>query len=340
MEPKDEHIRLLLQRYKDGQCTTEELALLHAWLDAQTAGAGEAPVFGSAGPGGPAPGGIVPGDQAPVFASDADRERTREAIWAAVNPRRGRMARMRWLYVAAAAVLLLGVTSWVAYTLRQPAGWDTFTTTDQSRFVALADGSKVWMDHFTTVRVARDFRRHRDIQLDKGAVFCDVAHDTNHPFRIASGVFTVRDLGTAFAVSRYERWQGLKVSVVHGIVEVQHGDKVVDTLYKEQRLRYTDGAEPQVIKDSTNEEEADGWFSHNIVLHDMTLEEIAQWIEMHYGLHVVDEVRASARTYEVQLDKGAGVGDMLDILNLILQNNHIELTRSDTTVTIRSSNHH
>ncbi|TDX00982.1 FecR family protein [Dinghuibacter silviterrae] len=318
MEPKDEHIRLLLQRYKDGQCTTEELALLHAWLDAQTAGAeGEAPVFGSAG----------------------DRDRTREALWAAVNPRRGRVAQMRWMW-AAAAILLLGVSSWVAYTLRTPAGWDTYATTDQSRLVALADGSKVWMDHFTTIRIAKDFKRRRDIQLDKGSVFCDVAHDTDHPFRVASGVFDVRDLGTAFSVSRYERWQGLKVAVIHGIVEVRHGGDVVDTLYKEQRLRYTDGARPQVIRDSIAEGEADGWISHNIVLHDLTLEEVAQWIEMHYGLHVVNLTQASVRTYEVQLDKGAGVQDMLDILNLILQNNHIELTKSDTTVTIRSSNHH
>lgn len=321
MEPTDEHIRLLLQRYKNGQCTAEEIGLLHAWLDARAAL-----------------------EEGPAFAGEADMEHVRKTIegriWGALFPAKGRITRMRWVY-AAAAILVLGVTGWIAYAVQRPPVWDTYATTDQSRCVSLEDGSKIWMDHFTRLRVRRDFGRHRDVTLEKGTVFCDVAHDTRHPFQVISGSFNVRDLGTAFSVSRYERWQGVKVSVVHGVVEVNRGHRVVDTLYKGERLRYSDGVHPEIVRDSTSEGEADGWFSNNIVLHDLTLEEIAQWIEMHYGLRVVNLTRAAAgRTYEVQLDKGAGARDMLDILNLILQNNHIELTRSDSTITIRSANNH
>lgn len=319
MDYRMEYIRLLLNRFKAGECTEEEIAQLHEWLDAQAS--------------------VSEGEVSP-FAGEEDRERVRKElekrIFGGISSglSGGRLRRIGW-YAAAAILVLAGLTAGYYYYTAAPA-WEEHVTGDKISLLTLEDGSRLWMNHFTRVRVRENFLHHRDVQLLQGEVFCDVRHNKDYPFRVSSGTYEVRDLGTAFSVSRYERWQGLKVSVVHGEVQVKDGQEVLDTLYKGQRLRYTAGRLPVIQKDSIADEEAGGWFGNGTVLHDLTLEEIAQWIEMHYRLRVIDRCGAAdgGAKYEVQMDREASVTDMVAILNLILKNNHTHLTLKDSTITI------
>ncbi len=103
-----------------------------------------------------------------------------------------------------------------------------------------------------------------------------------------------------------------------------------------------EGDKPVFLKDAAEEDEANGWFENGTVLHELTLEEIAGWIEMHYGLKVINLAgKTNAdRKYEIQMEKDASVRDMMGILNLILKYNHIELTLKDSTITmVPLSNH-
>lgn len=315
MDNRTEYIQALLKRFEAGRCTEEEIAELHEWLDEQAAGAQVSPFTG---------------------AEDRERIRTEleKRIFNRLEKRSTPLWRIAWY--AAAAVLVFAIAGIGAYYYTRPARWEEHATGDGISLVTLQDGSRMWMNHYTRVKVREDFQHHRFIQLLQGEVFCDVRHDPDHPFHVSSGTYQVTDLGTAFSVSRYERWQGLKVSVVHGEVQVRDGERVLDTLYKGQRLRYTAGGQPILERDSISGDEATGWFGEGTVLHDLTLEEIAQWIEMHYGLKVVNHtsVLDSTRKYEVQMGKETSATDMVAILNLILKSSHTQLTLKNSIVEI------
>ncbi|AYV47724.1 iron dicitrate transport regulator FecR [Caulobacter flavus] len=91
------------------------------------------------------------------------------------------------------------------------------TTLGEIRRVPLADGSLAAINTDTTLEVAMKPRR-REVRLDRGEVWFQVAKDADRPFVVESGPVRVRAVGTAFSVRR--RDGGCEVLVTEGVVEV------------------------------------------------------------------------------------------------------------------------
>ncbi len=136
----------------------------------------------------------------------------------------------RWLpaAIAASIVAALGIG---AYSLaptsgpvsgpageRRQARFDT--PVGGRRIVELADGSKVELNTRTVVRTAVDDSR-RDVWLDAGEAYFEVAHRADEPFVVHAGRRTITVLGTKFSVRR-DRDQ-VTVNVLEGRVRVDDG---------------------------------------------------------------------------------------------------------------------
>lgn len=91
------------------------------------------------------------------------------------------------------------------------------TTVGEIRRVPLADGSLAAINTDTALEVAMKPRR-REVRLDRGEAWFQVAKDTQRPFVVESGPVRVRAVGTAFSVRR--RDGGCEVLVTEGVVEV------------------------------------------------------------------------------------------------------------------------
>lgn len=119
--------------------------------------------------------------------------------------------------IAAAACLVLACAiGWL--------GWinaaDTYRTAIGAlQSVALADGSRITLNTHSAVHVHVSKRR-REVELEEGEAFFEVAHDTSRPFLVRSGPVEVQVVGTQFAV--YRTSEGVKVIVSEGQVRV-HG---------------------------------------------------------------------------------------------------------------------
>lgn len=89
------------------------------------------------------------------------------------------------------------------------------TPVGETREVALDDGSKVKLNTDSRVEVAFAKGR-RNVYLEKGEAFFEVAHDTARPFTVYAGDRSVTAVGTAFSV----RWtdEELVVTVSEGRV--------------------------------------------------------------------------------------------------------------------------
>jgi transmembrane sensor len=83
--------------------------------------------------------------------------------------------------------------------------------------VPLADGSKVELNTETRLRAAVTGRT-RDVWLDRGEAYFEVAHDASRPFVVHAGAKTVTVLGTKFSVRR--NGDQVVVAVVEGRVRV------------------------------------------------------------------------------------------------------------------------
>lgn len=132
----------------------------------------------------------------------------------------------RWLPAAIAACLVAGVGIG-AYALSphftQPAEVQRArvdTPVGGRKIVNLADGSKVELNTHTVVRMAVDDRK-RDVWLDSGEAYFEVAHRDGEPFVVHAGKRTITVLGTKFSVRRDK--DRVTVNVVEGRVRVDDG---------------------------------------------------------------------------------------------------------------------
>jgi len=134
----------------------------------------------------------------------------------------------RWWKPAAIAASLAAVVGVGAIQFapdRQPSGHEAVmaqvrfdTPVGGRRTVPLSDGSRIELNTATIVRagVASD---RREVWLDRGEAYFEVAHDADRPFIVHAGSRTVTVLGTKFSVRRDEN--RVIVSVVEGRVRIE-----------------------------------------------------------------------------------------------------------------------
>jgi len=137
-------------------------------------------------------------------------------------------ARMR----AAAAVFALLATGLAATAVFAPAEVDPAgveiaqaesfeTAIGETRVVTLADNSRVTLDAASRVRI-RYSAGHRDITLERGQAYFDVAKDRNRPFRVTAGDQVVVATGTAFNIELVG--DNVLVTLLEGEVVVSDAD--------------------------------------------------------------------------------------------------------------------
>ncbi|MES1943283.1 anti-FecI sigma factor FecR [Salinisphaera sp. PC39] len=136
------------------------------------------------------------------------------------RPCRRHARHRRWARMAVAASLVLtlaaGGTLWRDPGLIHRLGSDVATRAGESRTLALADGSELFLDFDSAadIDLSGDVRR---VELHRGRAWFDVA-PAGRPFVIASGGARVRVTGTRFGVARGTA--GVEVTVEEGRVEV------------------------------------------------------------------------------------------------------------------------
>lgn len=153
---------------------------------------------------------------------------------AAHAPRRARPQARRsgglrpWQPAAIAASLALLVAGGI-WTAANPVGVapKVYATEVGGRAtVPLDDGSRVELNTATTLRT-KVTRSQRQVWLDRGEAYFEVAKDAKHAFTVVAGSRRVVVLGTRFSVRR--DGDQLKVSVVEGRVRVEPAEPQAGT---------------------------------------------------------------------------------------------------------------
>ncbi|WP_342315162.1 FecR domain-containing protein [Lysobacter sp. FW306-1B-D06B] len=151
--------------------------------------------------------------------------RSDEMLRAATRAVRRAPARVgwrRWVPAAAAAVLVLAVTTiwWRQEPFAEAEPQQFATTMGEQSEVTLADGTVVLLDTGSRL-TARFDGRQRLVELERGRAQFVVGVDPDRPFLVKAGAGTVRDIGTTFQVSH--RADAVNVGVLEGRVDVSAG---------------------------------------------------------------------------------------------------------------------
>lgn len=131
---------------------------------------------------------------------------------------------------AAASILVVLGLGWPGYRFFQqtnePAIANVLKTQQKTTEQLLPDGTKVFLNHNTTLSYAEDFGKDTRTVTLRGEAYFDVKRDENRPFIIQANGTEVRVLGTSFNVRAYDK----KVNVAVTSGKVQFSTPKVKTL--------------------------------------------------------------------------------------------------------------
>lgn len=169
----------------------------------------------------------------------------------AARPRRARRHLAAWGLASAACVAaVVAAAPTLALNLRA----DHRTGIAAARYT-LADGSTLALDADSAVAVDFDGRERR-IELLRGNAWFRVAHGDARPFRVDALGGSVRDIGTAFEVSRHDA--RVRAAVGEGLVEVDSGGAAPVSVAAGQAVSYEQGGAPTTPQPTATADIA-GW---------------------------------------------------------------------------------
>jgi transmembrane sensor len=210
----------------------------------------------------------------------ADRVGALGAREAALLPRRTRLPPKWWQAGALAASLLLAIAFVGLYpgpTVSPQPSVDTFDTgIGGHRIVPLVDGSRIELNTATILRTLISKRR-RDVWLDRGEAFFDVAHVEDSAFVVHAGPRMITVVGTQFSVWR--EGDQVTVAVVKGRVRVENttrGEASATTTVTPGDVAIGLGSSTMVIsKPVAAIEDTLTWRDGRLVFHGTSLAQVA-----------------------------------------------------------------
>lgn len=158
------------------------------------------------------------------------------------------------------------------------------TQKGEKRQLALADGSKVWLNAESTIKYPEKFDGDTRTILLEGEAYFDVAHNPSKPFKVNTGDITTTVLGTEFNVLAYPEQKSITVALDNGKVAVSNDDKEM-LLEPGKEVNYNKQTQKFNKTDITNNHNQ--WRNSVLELNNIPLEKAVIVIERWFNEKVV-----------------------------------------------------
>lgn len=221
------------------------------------------------------------------------------AWWKRPLPRRRAIgATLAGLCLATLVAVTVGLVPW-----RTTDAQSYATARGQREAVALTDGSRLTLNTATRLRTAVT-PKQREVWLEQGEAFFDIAHDASRPFVVHAGRQTVTVLGTKFSLLR--EGDRLRVAVLEGRVQVQTEHNRPAVLVRDDTA-VADASNVLVSKQTSQQVTAAlSWLQGKLVFDQVSLAEAASQFNRYNRKQLVITDEAAARI---------GIGGVFDANN-------------------------
>jgi ferric-dicitrate binding protein FerR (iron transport regulator) len=150
----------------------------------------------------------------------------------------------------------------------------------------LADGSRVWLNSGTRIKVPANFSPTSRKLFMEGEAFFEVTKDPKHPFIVQTKELSIKVMGTSFNVSAYETEKNMEITLVEGVVGIRDRESQnIGKLTTGQQLIY-DKATGTNRKRVVNTCPYEAWRDGKMIFKDRTLEYIAERLERWYSVKI------------------------------------------------------
>lgn len=351
-----EQIRELLDKYEQQDCNAEEIQQLHEWLEEQAL-AGKPWEFRD-----PADREIVKNKMlhaistgmetasasmetasAGMYTTSAGMDATeldttelavKTATYEKPQILQQAAGILKWVRYAAVAAAVASVVWGISMLSRSSEEVIVASAPGKIEKVNLPDGSTVWLNDNTELRYHRDFATNRSIELKRGEAFFDVKKDPEHLFTVRSGDLHTSVLGTSFSARMNGITGGLRVSVVTGKVMVSRQKDTLGVVLPGQRFKYVKSPGKTML-DSAQAEEANGWIHGDILLQNVSMEEVTQWLQDHFGVNIQNKQSTYRGVYYLQAKSDIPLPEVLKILNLLGKKEQVQFSLQGHTIIIQ-----
>lgn len=184
--------------------------------------------------------------------------------------------------------------------------------------VVLPDGTKVWLNAMTRLRVSSNTTNRRQVEL-VGEAYFEVQKDPVNPFIVKVRNHDVVVRGTHFNVHAYEDANNTKTTLLEGSIEIvksHNGTLEKNVLQPGQEAII--GADPKgnVAIKKADGENAIAWKKGYFSFENNTLPDLMKQLEKWYDIHVVYEDSIKEHAYVGQIARKENLLDVLKIMNL------------------------
>lgn len=237
-----------------------------------------------------------------------------------------------WYKIAAAVVVLLGITWIYTNQLAEPEMIQFATLENEQKEITLPDESKVFLNANTRIEYPENFKGDtREIKLE-GEAFFEIKKDHSHPFIIHTSVAYTKVLGTSFNVFARKNSNEIRVSVKTGKVEVG-----IDATHKVQlEPGYTakvDLLSKDVEKVVTPSDNYLSWKTKEIVFADVTIAEVVDFMESYYGV----KVEVNAEILDCHFTGKFNNPSLTELLNVLELSNGIQYQMKDNSIELQGN---
>jgi len=206
-------------------------------------------------------------------------------------PARRPQWRTRFPAIAAAAILVISLGTWVsiesgtAPDAITPAPRMLVTGVGVRDSMRLPDGSDVVLGPLSSIIVGQGYGEGtRDIEV-RGEAWFDVVHDVRRPFTVRAGAATILDVGTIFSV-RSDVSEGVAVTVTEGSVSLRAANASIE---QGVVLRAGDNGvlKPggQVVSRPATEDDL-AWLRGRLVFREAPMNEVVASMRRWYGIQL------------------------------------------------------
>ncbi|MFD0795636.1 FecR family protein [Mucilaginibacter litoreus] len=207
------------------------------------------------------------------------------------------------------------------------------TKAGEIKKIALPDGSWVWLNAKSLLRIGDNFQnaRQRRVYLDEGEAFFEVTKNPERPFFVKTPTITTRVLGTSFNVRSYSQLKQSSVTVCTGKVQVNDNKRQVALLTPNMRVNYYPANRNAKVV-SSNGLSARAWTEGKLIFNEATFKELAFAVANTYGINLVSKNKATGNyRYNININTSRTLEETLRVICSVHQNHY---RRNDDEVII------
>lgn len=246
--------------------------------------------------------------------------------------------------VAAAIIipLITAAASWLYISdirTHRPEWTQVSVPCGERRHLALADGTQLWLGAGTRVIYPTAFNGdERKIFVD-GELFAEVAHDSEHPFIVATGDADIRVLGTTFGLRAYNNDSEIELMLVEGSVrfDIDSPKYVGHIMMKPNDMVRYNRTSGKVEQSTFNGDNYHSWARDgSIYFFNEPLGSIAAQLSRRFDRQIViTDAQLLSIRFHVFL---SGTESLDDVMKVFTMNRSIRVTERNDIIYIRRKN--